>query len=49
MKEIKLELLKKELVSKSLRKLTELGRENKVDICFDAEEADRLKFIFIYF
>ena len=33
----KIELLKKELFPKA-RKLTELGRENKVDICFDASK-----------
>ena len=44
----KIELLKKELFPKA-RKLTELGRENKVDICFDAEEADRLNLsLFIF-
>ena len=44
----KIELLKKELFPK-VRKLTELGRENKVDICFDAEEADRLNLsLFIF-
>ena len=37
----KLEILNKELLPK-LFKLVELGRECKVDICFDAEEADRL-------
>ncbi len=44
----KIELLQKELFPK-VRKLTELGRENKVDICFDAEEADRLNLsLFIF-
>lgn len=44
----KIELLKKELFPKA-HKLTELGRENKVDICFDAEEADRLNLsLFIF-
>ncbi len=44
----KLDLLKKELYPKVF-KLTELGRENKVDICFDAEEADRLNLsLFIF-
>ena len=44
----KLDLLKKELFPKAF-KLTELGRENKVDICFDAEEADRLNLsLFIF-
>ncbi|NQW07435.1 MAG: proline dehydrogenase family protein, partial [Candidatus Pelagibacter sp.] len=44
----KIELLKKELFPK-VRKLTELGRGNKVDICFDAEEADRLNLsLFIF-
>ena len=37
----KLEILYKELLPK-IFKLIELGRECKVDICFDAEEADRL-------
>ena len=37
----KFDLLKKELFPK-IFKLVELGRENKVDICIDAEEADRL-------
>ena len=37
----KFDLLKKELLPK-IFKLVELGRENKVDICIDAEEADRL-------
>jgi len=37
----KLEILYKELLPKMF-KLVELGRECKVDICFDAEEADRL-------
>tara|TARA_B110001454_G_scaffold219086_1_gene249832 strand:- start:4640 stop:7690 length:3051 start_codon:yes stop_codon:yes gene_type:complete len=37
----KLEVLNKELLPKLLN-LVELGRECKVDICFDAEEADRL-------
>ena len=41
----KIELLKKELFPKA-RKLTELGRENKVDLCFDAEEAERLSPLF---
>ena len=36
----KLEIINKELLPK-LFKLVELGRECKVDICFDAEEADR--------
>ena len=44
----KLDLLKKELYPKVF-KLTKLGRENKVDICFDAEEADRLNLsLFIF-
>ena len=44
----KIELLQKELFPK-VHKLTELGRENKVDICFDAEEADRLNLsLFIF-
>jgi RHH-type transcriptional regulator, proline utilization regulon repressor / proline dehydrogenase / delta 1-pyrroline-5-carboxylate dehydrogenase len=44
----KLELLKKELFPKAY-KLTELGRENNVDICFDAEEADRLNLSLLIF
>src|SRR6056300_1048305 len=44
----KLDLLKKELFPKAY-KLTELGRDNNVDICFDAEEADRLNLsLFIF-
>src|SRR6056300_2075441 len=44
----KLDLLKKELYPKVF-KLVELGRQNKVDICFDAEEADRLNLsLFIF-
>ena len=44
----KLKLLTKELFPK-VYKLTELARENKVDICFDAEEADRLNLsLFIF-
>jgi len=44
----KLDLLKKELYPKVF-KLIELGRQNKVDICFDAEEADRLNLsLFIF-
>ena len=34
-------LLKKELFPKTLH-LVKLARDNKVDICFDAEESDRL-------
>lgn len=44
----KLKLLTKELFPK-VYKLTELARENKVDICFDAEESDRLNLsLFIF-
>jgi len=37
----KLEVLQKELFPKTLE-LVKLARDNKVDICFDAEESDRL-------
>jgi RHH-type proline utilization regulon transcriptional repressor/proline dehydrogenase/delta 1-pyrroline-5-carboxylate dehydrogenase len=37
----KLEILQKELFPKTLH-LVKLARDNKVDICFDAEESDRL-------
>ena len=43
-----LDVLHKELFPKTLE-LVKLARENKVDICFDAEESDRLNLSFLIF
>ena len=43
-----LEVLQKELFPKALE-LVKLSRENKVDICFDAEESDRLNLSLLVF